>query len=289
MHYEGPIIRPPSEADSILLQVTVGCSHNKCNFCGIYKNKTFRIKDDHQIEKDLQYASIHFREKDTVFLCDGDALIIPFARLQELLLNIRKTLPWVRRVGTYANAKSIARKTTDELVQLKELGLRIIHMGLESGDDETLRRCGKWGDVSMMIEQGQKVREAGINLFITVLLGLAGPQRSSIHAEKTGYALTQINPNYVGALSLIPVENTPLYEQIQRGEFNLMGPLEILKELRIMLQFTDLRPGYFYANHASNYLPLRARLPRDKETALAMIDNALKGKIKFTPEWLRGL
>jgi radical SAM superfamily enzyme YgiQ (UPF0313 family) len=289
MHYEGPIIRPPSEADSILLQVTVGCSHNKCNFCGIYKDKTFRIKDDYQIEKDLLYASIHFREKDTVFLCDGDALIIPFARLQEILLNIRKTLPWVSRVGTYANTKSIARKTTDELVQLRELGLRIIHMGLESGDDETLRRCGKWGDVSMMIKQGQKVREAGINLFITVLLGLAGPQRSSIHAEKTGYALTQINPNYVGALSLIPVENTPLYEQIQRGEFNLMGPLEILKELRIMLQFTDLRPGYFYANHASNYLPLRARLPRDKETALAQIDNALKGRIKLTPEWLRGL
>ncbi len=289
MHYEGTIIRPPSEADSILLQVTIGCSHNKCGFCGIYKDKTFGIKDDYQIDKDLQYASIHFRNKDKVFLCDGDALIIPFARLQKLLLNIRKTLPWVSRVGAYANAKSIARKTSDELLQLKELGLRIIHMGLESGDDKTLRRCGKWGDVSMMIEQGQKVREAGINLFITVLLGLAGPQRSLIHAEKTGDALSQINPNYVGALSLIPVENTRLYTQIQRGEFNLMGPLEILKELRIMLQYTNLRPGYFYANHASNYLPLRARLPRDKETALALIDNALKGKVKLTPEWFRGL
>lgn len=289
MHYEGAIIRPPSEADSILLQVTIGCSHNKCSFCGIYKNKTFRIRDDYQIKEDLQYASLHFRNKDKVFLCDGDALIIPFTRLQKLLLNIRKILPWVSRVGTYANAKSIANKTLDELAQLKQLGLRIIHMGLESGDDETLRRCGKWGDVSMMIEQGQKVREAGINLFITVLLGLAGPQRSLIHAEKTGNALTQINPNYVGALSLIPVKNTPLYSQIQRREFNLMGPLETLKELRTMLQFTDLHPGYFYANHASNYLPLRARLPRDKETALALIDKALKGKVKLTPEWFRGL
>lgn len=289
MHYEGAIIRPPSEADSILLQVTIGCTHNKCSFCSIYKDKTFRIRDDYQIEEDLQYASLHFRDKDKVFLCDGDALIMPFARLQKLLLNVRKTLPWVSRVGTYANAKAIARKTPDELAQLKELGLRIIHMGLESGDDETLRRCGKWGDVSMIIEQGQKVREAGINLFITVLLGLAGAERSSIHAEKTGIALTRINPNYVGALSLIPVENTPLYKQIQRGEFSLMRPLEILKELRIMLQFTDLRPGYFYANHASNYLPLRARLPRDKESALALIDNALKGKVNLTPEWLRGL
>ena len=289
MHYEGAIIRPPSEADSILLQVTIGCSHNKCSFCCIYKDKTFRIRDDYQIEEDLKYASLHFRNKDKIFLCDGDALIIPFARLQKLLLNIRKTLPWISRVGTYANAKAIARKSLDELVQLKEMGLRIIHMGLESGDDETLRRCGKWGDASMIIEQGQKVREAGINLFITVLLGLAGPQRSSIHAEKTGIALTSINPNYVGALSLIPVENTPLYKQMQRGEFNLMSPLEILKELRIMLQFTDLRPGYFYANHASNYLPLRARLPRDKESALTLIDKALSGKIKLTPEWLRGL
>jgi len=289
MHYEGAIIRPPSEADSILLQVTIGCSHNKCSFCGIYKNKIFRIRDDYQIEEDLQYASLHFRDKDKVFLCDGDALIIPFARLQKLLLNIRKTLPWVSRVGTYANAKSIARKTPDELAQLKELGLRIIHMGLESGDDETLRRWGKWGDVSMIIEQGQKVREAGINLFTTVLLGLAGAERSSIHAEKTGIALTRINPNYVGALSLIPVENTPLYTQIQRGEFSLMRPLEILKELRIMLQFTDLRPGYFYANHASNYLPFRARLPRDKESALALIDKALNGEVNLTPEWLRGL
>ncbi len=289
MHYESPIIRPPSEADSIILQVTVGCSHNKCSFCGIYKDKTFHIKDDYQIEEDLQYASDHFRDKDKVFLCDGDALIIPFARLQKLLLNIRKTLPWVSRVGTYANAKSIARKSLDELVQLKELGLRIIHMGLESGDDETLRRCGKWGDASMIIEQGQKVSEAGISLFITVLLGLAGSRRSQIHAEMTGKALTQINPNYVGALCLIPVPNIPLYQQMQRGEFNLMGPHEMLKELRTMLQHTDLRPGYFYANHASNYLPLRARLPRDKESALALIDSALKGEVKLTPEWLRGL
>lgn len=289
MHYEGIIIRPPSEADSILLQVTTGCSHNKCSFCGIYKDKTFRIKDDNQIQQDLNFASVHFRNCDKLFLCDGDALIIPFPRLKKLLEDIRNTLPWVNRIGTYGNAKSIARKTVDELIQLKNLGLRIIHMGLESGDDQTLKQCGKWGDAAMIIKQGQKIRESGINLFITVLLGLAGSQRSSIHAEKTGNALTLINPNYVGALSLMPVENTPLYRQIQRGEFKLMGPQELLKELRIMLQFTELRPGYFYANHASNYLPLRARLPRDKENALAMIDKALRGELSLTPEWCRGL
>lgn len=289
MHYEGPIIRPPSEADSILLQVTTGCSHNKCSFCGVYKGKKFRIKDDQEINQDLQYAAINFQNCDKVFLCDGDALIIPFPRLKKLFLDIHKSLPWISRIGTYANAKSISRKSIEELKQLKELGLRIVHMGLESGDDETLLKCGKWGDSAMHIEQGLKIRDAGINLFVTVILGIAGHQRSSIHAEMTGKALTLMNPNFVGALSLIPVENTTLYTQVQNNEFALLKPEEILSELKIMLHHTDLRPGYFYANHASNYLPLRARLPRDKESALEMIDKALKGEIRLTPEWYRGL
>jgi len=289
MHYEDPIIRPPSEANSILLQVTTGCSHNKCSFCGIYKNKVFRIKDDKEIREDLYYAAEHFRNCDKLFFCDGDALIIPFLKLERLLSDIHQILPWVDRVGTYANAKSIAGKSLDELRRLKELGLRIIHMGLESGDNQTLSQCGKWGNAQMHIEQGQKVRKAGINLFVTVLLGLAGVNRSTIHAEETGKALTKMNPNYVGALSLIPMENTLLYTQIQRREFFPLSPMQLLKELKIMLEFTDLCPGYFYANHASNYLPLRARLPKDKETALNLIDRALKGEIELVPDWYRGL
>lgn len=289
MKYEGPVIRPPSEADSLLLQVTIGCSHNKCHFCGIYKHKKFRIKSDQEIKADLIFAADHFRNTDKVFLCDGDAMIIPFPRLRQILLDIRTFLPWVDRVGTYANAKSLARKSIDELKQLRELGLRIIHMGLESGDDETLRRCGKYGNAAMHIEEGQKVRDAGINLFITVLLGIAGPQRSLIHAQKTGEVLSCINPNYVGALSLIPVENTLFYSQVKNGEFSLLTPQQMLSELRMMLLHTNLRPGYFYANHASNYLPLRARLPRDKDAALSLIDKAINGEIQLTPEWNRAL
>ncbi|NLW31321.1 MAG: radical SAM protein [Fibrobacter sp.] len=289
MHYEGNIIRPPSEADSILIQVTTGCSHNKCTFCGVYKDKPFGIKDECIIRQDIRYASIFYRHKHRVFLCDGDSLILPQAKLISLFKDINENLPWISRIGTYANAKSIARKSVSELKELKERGLRIIHMGLESGDDETLKRVKKWGDSTTIIEQGRKVTEAGIKLFVTVISGLGGRDGSLIHAEKTGIALTRMNPQYVGVLSLMPIENTELCAQINKGEFDLLSPEETLKELRVMLQHTELNPGYFYANHASNYLPLRARLPRDKQKTLNLIDSAIKGEVNLTPEWLRGL
>ena len=289
MHYENPIIRPPSEAESILLQVTTGCSHNLCSFCGVYKGIPFRIKDHEIILDDLRYASIHYKNRDRVFLCDGDALIIPQKRLLQILSDIRTCLPWVSRIGTYANAKSINGKSVAELEELRHLGLRIVHMGLESGDNETLRIIGKWGDSETIIGQGLKLKDAGINLFVTVILGLAGLKRSPVHARETGLALTKMNPQYVGALSLMPLENTELHKQIANGSFELMSPRELLQELFVMVENTDLRPGYFYANHASNYLPLRIRLPRDKASALSTIDAALKGEIALTPEWLRGL
>lgn len=289
MHYEGTIIRPPSEADSILLQVTTGCSHNKCTFCGVYNDKTFTIKDNDIVLQDLEFASKNCIDQNKVFLCDGDALIIPQDRLLHLFEQIHRFLPWVSRIGTYANAKSLSRKTVEELRILKENGLRIIHLGLESGDDFTLEKTCKWGTSDEIIRQCEKAQSAGINLFLTVLLGIAGPERSRIHAEKTGLALSKINPNYVGALSFMPIEGTPLYNEVNKGIFKLPSPADLLKELRIMLENTNMKHGYFYANHASNYLPLRIRLPRDKEKALGMIDNALSGSIQLTPEWMRGL
>ena len=289
MHHEGFIIRPPSEADSILLQVTTGCSHNKCTFCGVYRNKTFTIKNMATVEQDLEFASVNYKDQNKVFLCDGDALIIPQDRLLHLLKQISHFLPWVSRVGTYANAKSLSRKTVEELRILRENGLRIIHLGLESGDDFTLDKICKWGNSDEITRQCEKAKSAGINLFLTVLLGIAGPERSRIHAEKTGQILSKINPNYVGALSFMPIEGTPLYNEVNTGNFKLLSPADLLKELRIMLENTHMDHGYFYANHASNYLPLRIRLPRDKENALSMIDNALSGSIQLTPEWMRGL
>jgi radical SAM superfamily enzyme YgiQ (UPF0313 family) len=289
MHHEGIIIRPPSEADSILLQVTTGCSHNKCTFCGVYSDTTFTIKDKDIVRQDLEFASKNCKEQNKVFLCDGDALIIPQDKLLHLFGQIHHFLPWVNRIGTYANAKSLSRKTIEELRILRKNGLRIIHLGLESGDDFTLERICKWGTSNEIIRQCEKAQNAGINLFLTVLLGIAGPERSRIHAEKTGQALSKINPNYVGALSFMPIEGTALYNEVSEGVFKLSSPVDLLKELRIMLENTTMEHGYFYANHASNYLPLRIRLPRDKENALSMIDNALSGSIQLTPEWMRGL
>jgi radical SAM superfamily enzyme YgiQ (UPF0313 family) len=290
MHYEGAIFRPPSEAESILLQVTIGCSHNRCHFCGAYREKRFRIQDDEIIRQDLRYAAAHLSDSKRLFLCDGDALIIPQTRLLGLLADINTHLPGLQRVGSYANAKSLARKSLADLVALREQGLKLIHMGLESGDDETLRKINKWGSSQDIIEQGKKVKDAGITLFVTIIVGLGGKRRSVAHAEKTGEALTKMSPDFVGALSLMPVEGTELYAKILSGNFEIIDPDQTLRELRIMLEHTDLSSGTFYANHASNFLPLKVRFSGNgKAQALSAIDAALRGEIPLKPEWMRGL
>ena len=289
MHYEGNMIRPPSEANSILLQVTVGCSHNKCTFCGAYKGERFKIKPMEIISEDIDFAAQYCKLQKRIFLCDGDALIISQKKLPGLLREIKEKLPWVNRVGTYANAKSIKRKTLEELKELKELGLGIIYMGLESGDDETLSRVMKKSTAADMIEQGRKVKDAGIKLSITVLLGLAGPERSLIHARETGKVLSAIDPEYVGALSLMLTPNTPLYQAWQAGQFHMLDAKAMLTELGTMIAHTNLSRGLFFANHASNYLPIKARMPRDKEETLHLIEAAIAGKIPLKPESYRAL
>lgn len=289
MHYEGMIIRPPSEANSILLQVTVGCSHNKCTFCGTYTGERFKIKADDVIMADIAFARKHCRRQRRVFLCDGDALIVPQERLLKILQAIREQLPWVTRVGVYANAKSIKMKTPEALAELREHGLGIAYMGLETGDDVTLKDVRKGASADTMIQMGKKIRAAGIKLSITVLLGLAGRERSDEHARETGKVLTAIDPEFVGALSLMPVPGTPLCADYEAGRFDLLNADEMLKELRGMIEHTHLTRGLFHANHASNYLPIKARMPRDKDKTLALIDQALSGGISLKPEWMRAL
>ena len=289
MNYDGNIFRPPAEHNSILLQVTVGCSYNKCEFCGLYKDKKFRIKSNDEIQRDIEYAVIHYSKIKRLFLCDGDALIIPQKRLLEILELINMSLPGLVRIGTYANAKSISKKTDDELVDLKKNKLTIIYLGLESGDDEVLKEMNKGVDVETQIIQGRRIRQAGMKLSCTVILGLGGKEKSRIHAEKTGIALTGIDPNYASALSLMLLSEVPLYKRLADKSFDIMNPREMLEELKIIIENTNLSGGVFSANHASNYLPLQIRIPGGKEDALEMLKRAIEGNVDLKPEWMRGI
>lgn len=289
MHYVGNIIRPPSEANSILLQVTVGCSRNKCTFCGTYMGERFQIKSDDIILEDIAFAARYCKNQRRVFLCDGDALIIPQKRLVTILSEIRRQLPWVTRVGVYANAKSLQRKSETELAQLKGLGLGILYMGLETGDDVTLKAIRKGATSQEMIEMGKKARACGMKLSLTVLLGIAGTERSEIHARETGRVISAIDPEYVGALSLMLIPGTPLYEDAASGRFQLPDAMGMLRELYTMLSQTHMSRGLFMANHASNYLPLRVRMPADRQAALELIEQAISGKVDLKPEYLRAL
>lgn len=289
MQYEGNIFRPPSEANSILLQVTTGCSHNKCTFCGMYKGQRFKIKSDEALLEDILFASHHCRNQYRLFLCDGDCLSLSHEKLVHILQLIQHHLPWITRVGTYANTKSIYHKTEEQLHELHKLGLKIAYMGLESGDDVTLKDINKGANSERMIEMGRKIRRAGIKLSITVLLGIAGKERSTIHARETGRVLSAIDPEYIGALSLMLVPGTQLHDSSEKGIFHLPEPLEMLEEIKIILENTNLSKGLFHANHASNYLPIKARLPRDKARTLELIQQAIEGKIGLKPEYMRGL
>ena len=289
MHYEGMMIRPPSEAHSILLQVTLGCSHNKCTFCGTFRDKRFDIKKDDIIFEDIEFARQNCRRQNRLFICDGDAMIVPQKRLIKILKQIRNRLPWVERVGLYANTKGIGMKSDEQLKELKKLGVKLVYMGLESGDDQILKEIRKGADSVKMIKMGKRIKESGIQLSVTVLVGLGGKERSKSHALETGRVLSAIDPDFVGALSLMLVPGTELNDQFQKGEFTLINPEEMLEELGLMISSTNLSNGLFHANHASNYLPIRAKLPEEKEKTLELISQALQGNIELKPEFMRAL
>ncbi|HDS15928.1 MAG TPA: radical SAM protein, partial [Proteobacteria bacterium] len=253
MHYEGNIIRPPSEARSIILQVTVGCSHNLCTFCPTYRDVRFRIKDEATLTTDIRYAARAFTAARRLFITDGDALVIPFPRLQSLFEEINRELPQLTRIGIYASAKALRRRSLEELRLLRELKLGIIYYGLESGDDETLAAIEKGTTGAESISLCQKVKDADIKLSTTVMLGIAGRDRSLIHARRTGEVLSAIDPNYVGALVTMVVPGTPLDESRRNGRFELPDQHGLLLELKEMISWTNLSRGMFMANHASNY------------------------------------
>lgn len=287
LDHQGYCIRPPSEAYSILLQATLGCSHNKCTFCEAYREKRFSIKDQAVWDRDLDFAAKYCRGQDRVFVMDGDAMIMPMRHWEWLLQGIAARLPWVKRVSTYANAKDVALKSDADLSRLRELGLSMVYYGLESGDAEVLRRVRKGSDPDKLLAQARRLKEAGFIISVTVIVGLAGRQGSLRHARATGELLSRMDPDYVGALTLMLQPGAPIYDEAQRGEFELPGQMELLAELGTIFAHTNLSKGLFTANHASNYLSIKAYMPEDKEKTLGLIRAALEGNAKLRPEWMR--
>jgi len=290
MKYEGMIYRPPSEANSLILQVAVGCSYNRCTFCHSFQDKEFRIKTFEEIKEDIDEAS-EIGPIPRVFLADGDALIIPQADMIRILDYLKLKIDGLERIGIYANAVDVLKKDVGELKELKARGLGIIYLGLESGNQEVLKRIRKNATAEQMIRAAKRVKESGILLSVTVLLGIGGVEMSQAHAEDTGKVLSEMDPEYVGALSLIIVPGTPIEEDLRSGRLVLPTPFELIVELETMITNCRFTNCFFASNHASNYLPLRIRMPQEKERALELIREVLEKKDPelLRPEYMRAL
>jgi len=291
MPYVGAIYRPPSEARSFILQVTVGCSHNKCTFCSVYKDKKFQIKSLEEIAGDIKEAQPYASHIRKVFLADGDALIIPQKKLVKIMQMVCEAFPNLERIGIYGNAKSILRKSVADLKELKDLKLGIIYIGLESGNDEILKKVHKGSNTTHMIDASKRIHKAGITLSVTVILGLGGKEMSKIHAIDTGKVLSKMDPEYAAALSLMLVPPAPLCEDYEAGLFHLPGPFEMLGELALIIAHMDVTHCFFSSNHASNYLPVQVWLPEGKEEILTLIQEVIQRHDRsiLRPETYRGL
>ncbi|MCX5780126.1 MAG: radical SAM protein [Firmicutes bacterium] len=292
MRYEGSVFRPPSEARSYILQCTVGCSHNRCTFCSMYKDKKYHVRSQVDILADIRMAGEYYGDVEKVFLADGDALAMPTKDLLEIVAAIYKTFSSLKHVGIYASPDSILDKELSDLIALKAAGVTIAYLGVETGDPELLIDIKKGVTYEEMVAAGLKIRQAGILLSVTILLGLAGrTSKAAEHARNTARIINEIKPDYVGALTLMLEPKTELYRRMQRGEFELPNPFEILDELRIIIQGLELQGTEFRSNHASNYLPIRGRLPEDKQKMLDLINDiiAKNDRSYLRPDYLRAL
>ena len=291
MRYHGNVIRPPSEARSYILQITFGCSHNLCTFCGTYLNKPFRVRPVAEVMEDIELARELIPETRRIFLADGDALVLSNEKLVPILDKLAESFVHLERVGIYANARDLLSKSEQELAMLRSKGLGIVYMGLESGSDAVLQEVKKGATASEMVEAVRNAKECGIAVSVIGILGLAGASGSEEHARQTGRVMSEMDPQYLALLTLMLVPGTELYRQWQGGTFEVLDPQAMLLELRQVIQHLDgLTKCVFRTNHASNYLPLSGTLPRDKERLLATIDAALaQGPSALRPEGWRGL
>lgn len=287
IEYEGRVFRPPSEAHSLIVQVTIGCSHNKCTFCDMYREKCFRIRRLDEVKRDFEAARQMYRKVDRIFLADGDALMCRAEHMAEILCYIREIFPECERVTSYGSPASILCKTQDELNMLHTLGLDMIYLGLESGSDEVLRRVNKGETADEIIRAGLMVKQAGMKLSVTCIAGLGSLELSEEHAIGTAEALSRMKPEYIGLLTLLFELETPLMRDWKEGRFYLMNPIEIAQETLILLEHIDAEGSVFRANHASNYVNLAGTLNADREAMCERLRQALEGKVKFKNEAFR--
>ena len=290
MRYEGQIYRPPSEADSYILQATIGCSWNHCTYCDMYRDKRFRIRDLDETLADIQTAGRSFGDNVTkVFVADGDALVLDLPHWEAILPACRDAFPRMKRVSAYATALNINDKSVDDLKRLRELGLSLLYMGPETGDDVTFKRIAKGSSFDEHVEAARRAHEAGMKVSAIFLLGAGGTERSKEHAEGSAKLITEMDPEFVSALTLTVIPGTPIDKMQAQGKFTLPTVTRMLEELRTIVAEASPTDAVFRTNHASNYLPLAGRLPQDREGIVAALDKALAGEISLRPESSRGL
>lgn len=289
MRYEGRLFRPPSEGRSYILQATVGCAHNKCVFCSMYKEKKFKVKSTVEVLEDIQMARARYPYVRRVFIADGNALALSMSRLVTILKSIKETFPECERIGVYGAPMDILKKSEEDLKRLKELGLGIIYLGLESGSDTVLSLMKKGVNSDQMIQSAQKVRCAGIPLSVTVISGLGGQALTREHASETARVLSAMNPDYIGVLTLMTGDMAEIDDLIADGSFKLLQTKDVFKELYDIMAGLNVTDCVFRSNHASNYFSLAGDLPMDKERMLGEIQSVLNNQVLLKAEGLRGL
>jgi len=279
MRYEGNVFRPPSEAYSLIVQVTIGCAHNDCTFCSMYKDKTFRVRDEAEVMEDLETARRHYRAVGRIFLADGDALVLSTDRLLRILEKIEKLFPECERVSVYGSPQDTLKKTPEELTLLREAGVGFIYIGAESGSDQILRDIKKGATRAELIEAVKRIEAAGIHASVTFISGLGGRELSEEHAVSVGTFISEAQPSYVGLLTLMLEPSAPMYRDLREGRFTFLSPEEVAAETLILLRHTEVtNPCVFRSNHASNYVSLKGTLPDDRERLIRQLETALDAK-----------
>jgi len=290
VRYDEPLFRPPSEADSFILQATLGCSWNACTYCAMYRSKCYRVRPTQEVLADIAEAAAQMAsEVRHVFVADGDPLAMSVDAWEPILAALQAAFPRLRRVSTYATARNLLEKSPTELLRLREWGLSLLYIGPESGDDLTLQRIAKGANAADHVEASRKAREAGMEQSLMFLLGAGGRERSEEHARASGRLATAMEPRFLSTLTLTVVPDTPIFHLANQGRFVLPDVAGLLTELRWFIEEAHPSAAIFRSNHASNYLPIGGRLPRDREAILATIDHALAGEVRLRPEWARGL